>query len=151
MPSLHLRRRSSPSIAILLLTATLTGALAYEAWDAATSHRATAEGALRDYAAFAAWEFSLSAKEELYQTLVSIFGPVRHEKPLPRGARRAPPSILAHALTEKVLCHDQTSYVFRLDVPHRKMVVHGKHPSADMQRWIRDTIEIGRASCRERV
>jgi signal transduction histidine kinase len=140
MPQLSLRRRSSPSIAILLLTATLAGVLAYQAWDAAKSHRATAEGALRDYAAFAAWEFSLSAKEELYQTLVSIFGPVRHEKPLPRGERLAPPSILAHALTERVLCHDQTSYFFRLDLPRKMLVLHGKYPSAEMQRWIRDTI-----------
>jgi signal transduction histidine kinase len=140
MPRLTLRRRSSPSIAILLLTATLAGVLAYQAWDAAKSHRATAEGALRDYAAFAAWEFSLSAKEELYQTLVSIFGPVRHEKPLPRGARLAPPSILAHPLTERVLCPDQTSYFFRLDLPRQTLALHGKHPSAEMQRWIRDTI-----------
>src|ERR687896_2133465 len=103
MARLSLRRRSSPTVAILLLTATMAGVLAYQAWDAAKSHRATAEGALRDYAAFAAWEFSLSAKEELYKTLVSVFGPVRHEKPLARGAPPAPPSILAHSLTERVL------------------------------------------------
>src|ERR671925_1222474 len=130
MPRFTLRRRSSPSIAILLLTATLAGVLAYQAWDAAKSHRATAEGALRDYAAFAAWEFSLSAKEELYQTLVSVFGPVRHEKPLARAARLAPPSILEHELTERVLCSDQTPYFFRLDLPRKKMVIHGKRPSA---------------------
>src|SRR3712207_1712086 len=106
MARLALRRRSSPSIAILLLTATLAGVLAYQAWDAARSHRATAEGALRDYASFAAWEFSLAAKEGLYRTLVSIFGPVRHEKPLARNAPLAPPSILAHAITERVLCDE---------------------------------------------
>src|SRR5918999_378182 len=140
MAPLRLRRRSSPTAAILLLTATLAGVLAYQAWDAARSQRATAEGALRDYAAFAAWEFSISAKEQLYQTLVSIFGPVHHEKPLSRGARPAPPAILAHALTERVLCKDDTPYFFRLDLPQKRMVIHGRHPSDAMQRWIRDTI-----------
>jgi signal transduction histidine kinase len=140
MAPLGLRRRSSPSIAILLLTATLAGVLAYQAWDAVKSHRATAEGALRDYAAFAAWEFSLSAKEELYQTLVSVFAPVRHEKALARNARLAPPSILAHALTKRVLCADQTPFFFRLDLPRKTMAVHGQRPSAAMERWVRDTV-----------
>ena len=140
MARFGLRRRSSPSIAILLLTATLAGVLAHQAWDAARSQRATAEGALRDYASFAAWEFSLSAKEELYKTLVSVFGPVGHQKPLARGADLAPPSILAHALTDRVLCRDDTPYFFRLDLPAKSMAIHGKHPSEAMLRWIRDTI-----------
>ena len=140
MARFGLRRRSSPSIAILLLTATLAGVLAHQAWDAARSQRATAEGALRDYASFAAWEFSLSAKEELYKTLVSVFGPVAHQKPLPRGSDLAPPSILAHALTDRVLCRDNTPYFFRIDFPKKSMAIHGKHPSAAMLRWIRDTI-----------
>jgi signal transduction histidine kinase len=140
MARFGLRRRSSPSIAILLLTATLAGVLAHQAWDAARSQRETAEGALRDYASFAAWEFSLSAKEELYKTLVSVFGPVGHQKPLPRGADLAPPSILAHALTDRVLCRDDSPYFFRIDLPTKKMVIHGRHPSVAMQRWIRDTI-----------
>jgi signal transduction histidine kinase len=149
MAPLGLRRRSSPSIAILVLTATLAGVLAYQAWDAARSQRATAEGALRDYASFAAWEFSLSAKEELYQTLVSVFGPVMHEKPLSRGRRPEPPSILAHALTDRVLCADETPYFFRLDLPRRTMAIHGKHPSPAMQRWIRDTIRVDLAHYRK--
>jgi signal transduction histidine kinase len=149
MARLALRRRSSPSIAILLLTATLAGVLAYQAWDAARSHRATAEGAIRDYASFAAWEFSLSAKEELYKTLVSIFGPVRHEKPLGRGSRLAPPGILAHALTERMLCADDSPYFFRLDLPEKTIAIHGKHPPAAMQRWIRDTITADLATYRK--
>lgn len=137
---LRFRRRSSPTVAILVLTVALAGVLTYEAWDAARSHRATAEGALRDYAAFAAWEFSLSAKEELYQTLVSIFGPVAHEEPVRAGAKLAPPDILAHSLTERVLCPDESRYFFRLDLPAKTVAVSGIPPSRDMQRWIRDTI-----------
>src|SRR5687767_11354388 len=148
MARFGLRRRSSPSIAILLLTATLAGVLAHQAWDAARSQRETAEGALRDYASFAAWEFSLSAKDELYKTLVSVFGPVAHQKPLLRGAEPAPPSILAHALADRVLCRDDTPYFFRIDLPRKSMVIHGKHPSDAMLRWIRDTIAADVASYR---
>src|SRR5919202_590139 len=149
MARFSLRRRSSPSIAILLLTAALATVLAYQAWDAARSHRATAEAALRDYASFAAWEFSIAAKEELYQTLVSIFGPVAHQKPLPPGARPAPPSILASALAQRVLCPDQTPYFFRLDLPTTTLVVHGRAPSAAIERWIRDTILVDLAQYRK--
>src|SRR5918992_2196636 len=149
MARLGLRRRSSPTAAILLLTATLAGVLAYQAWDAARSQRATAEGALRDYASFAAWEFSISAKEGIYQPLVSIFGPVRHEKPLTRGALPPPPSILAHALTERVLCSDASPYFFRVDLPRKVLAIHGKHPSDEMQRWIRDTVAADLANYRK--
>src|SRR5919205_4593779 len=148
MAPLALRRRSSPSIATLLGGAPLATVLAYQAWDAARSHRATAEAALRDYASFAAWEFSIAAKEELYQTLVSIFGPVAHQKPLPHGAHPAPPSILASSLAQRVLCPDQTPYFFRLDLPTKALVVHGRAPSPAIERWIRDTILVDLAQYR---
>ena len=60
-----MRSRTTSLVAILVLTVALAAFLAYEAWDAARSHRATAERAIRDYAKFAAWEFSVSAKEVL--------------------------------------------------------------------------------------
>ena len=142
MPSLSLRRRSTPTIAILVLTAGLAGFLAFEAWDAARSHRKTAEGVIRDYASFAAWEYSLAAKEGLYQTLVSIFSPIGHEEPLMWGEKLESPYILAHALTERVLCPDDTRYFFRLDLPQKEMLIKGTRPSDEMMRWIRDTIAI---------
>ena len=58
LPRAH-HSRSRSLVAILLLTVSFATFLAYEAWDAARSHRATAEGAIRDYAKFAAWEFSV--------------------------------------------------------------------------------------------
>ncbi|MEP6729012.1 MAG: HAMP domain-containing sensor histidine kinase [bacterium] len=133
-------RRSSPTVAILVLTVALAGVLTYEAWDAARSHRAMAEGALRDYAAFAAWEFSLSAKEELYQMLVSIFSPVMHEDPIAPGVPLAPPSILARPLAQRVQCPDDPRYYFRIDIPQKTMLISGTPPSSEMQRWIRDTV-----------
>ena len=52
--------RWSSSVAIVLMVSVLgiAAALAYQAQDAARSHRATAENVLRDYAGFAAWQFS---------------------------------------------------------------------------------------------
>ncbi|MEP6619016.1 MAG: HAMP domain-containing sensor histidine kinase [bacterium] len=133
-------RRSSPTVAILVLTVVLAGVLTYEAWDAARSHRATAEGTLRDYASFAAWEFSISVKEGLYQTLVSTFGPVMHQDPQMPGDKLAPPSILASAIAKRVQCPDEPNYFFRIDVADKDIIFSGQPPSADIQRWIRDTV-----------
>ena len=68
--------RWSASVAIVLLLSMLgiAGALAYQAQDAARSHRATAENVLRDYAGFAAWEFSHLVRRELIDTLGSVIG-----------------------------------------------------------------------------
>ena len=70
--------RWSASVAIVLLLSMLgiAGALAYQAQDAARSHRATAENVLRDYAGFAAWEFSRLARRDLTDMLGSVIGQV---------------------------------------------------------------------------
>ena len=135
------RRRSSPTIAILVLTAGLAGILTHQAWSAAHMHRTTAEGAIDDYAEFAAWEFSLSVKEDLYEALVYVFSPVNSKYPVTPGTELPPPSILAaKAQAEKAVCMEKSPYYFRLDLPTNKLVINGEPPSADMQRWIRDTI-----------
>src|SRR5687767_10181471 len=135
------RRRSSPTIAILVLTAGLAGVLTHQAWSAAHWHRTAAEGAIDDYAEFAAWEFSLSVKEDLYEALVYVFSPVNSKYPVVPGADLPPPSILsAKAEAEKAVCMENSPYYFRLDLPSNKLVINGEPPSADMQRWIRDTI-----------
>ena len=50
---------------MLVATLALTAALAWEALQAARSHRATAENVLRDYSKVAAWEFARLAKQQL--------------------------------------------------------------------------------------
>src|SRR5687768_18573425 len=101
------RSRTTSLVAILVLTVALAAFLAYEAWDAARSHRATAERAIRDYAKFAAWEFSVSAKEVLYSTLVWAFSPTGGidardlDRPLPGPAildNRNPHTFFARAI-----------------------------------------------------
>jgi hypothetical protein len=64
------------AIVLLLSMLGLAAALAYEAQYAARSHRTTAENVLRDYAAFAAWEFSRVARRDLTDTLGSVLGQV---------------------------------------------------------------------------
>ena len=60
-------RRSRSTVIVLLLFATLaiTAFLAYEAHQAARSHRAAAENVLRDYSKFAAWEISRLGRQQL--------------------------------------------------------------------------------------
>ena len=66
-------RRPGSTLIVLLLLSTLgvAGALAYQAQQAARSHRATAENVLRDYARFASWEFARSARRQLNDVLGS--------------------------------------------------------------------------------
>ena len=59
------RSRSTLIVVLLIATLALTATLAYEAQQAARSHRAAAESVLRDYAAFAAWEFSRVGRQQL--------------------------------------------------------------------------------------
>jgi len=64
-------QRPGSALIVLLLLSTLAvaGALAYQAQQAARSHRAAAENVLRDYATFASWEFSRLVRRELNDVL----------------------------------------------------------------------------------
>lgn len=137
------RRQSRPLVAILLLTLALTGVLTYEAWDAAHRHRAAAERTLREYAAFAAWEFNISVKEQLYSNLVWIFAPVAHTEPQPAGAPLPPASILAPAFEMKPAYRcdpDAPQSLFRVVMADGATTTHGAPLDAAMARWVRDTV-----------
>ncbi|MGH9161446.1 MAG: hypothetical protein ACRD2X_15885, partial [Vicinamibacteraceae bacterium] len=60
-------RRTRPAFVLLLLggALALTGALAYQAQQAARSHRTAAEAVLRDYVRFASWELARLARRDL--------------------------------------------------------------------------------------
>ena len=51
---------------LLLLTLALAGVLAYQAQDAARSHRAVAEKTLREHAAVAAWAYTGVLRRDMY-------------------------------------------------------------------------------------
>src|SRR5262245_62413008 len=61
---------------LLVCTLVLATLLAYEAHDAARSHRATAERALHDYAAVAAWELVAGVNDELQSSLAGALAPM---------------------------------------------------------------------------
>ena len=63
------RSRSTLIVVLLVATMALTGGLAYEAVQAAQSHRATAENVLRDYSAFAAWELTRLGRQHLLDAM----------------------------------------------------------------------------------
>jgi signal transduction histidine kinase len=133
--------RTQSLVAILLLTVGLAAFLAYEAWDAAQSHVATAKHAIRDYAKFAAWEFSVSAKEALYETLVWTFSPVASVDAGPPGEELPPPSVLAQEKFAHLLCaNDSSRYHFRLDLRSGALMTSGDTPSLAMRTWISDTV-----------
>lgn len=137
------RRQSRPLVAILLLTLALAGVLTYEAWDAARRHRAAAERTLQEYAAFAAWEFNISVKEQLYSNLVWIFAPVAHSEPQPAGAPLASAAILAHAFQLKPAYRcdpDAPQSLFRVELASGTMTTHGTPFAPSMARWVRDTV-----------
>lgn len=63
------RSRSTLIVVILVATLAMTGALAWEALQAARSHRATAENVLRDYSRFAAWELTRLGRTQVLNAL----------------------------------------------------------------------------------
>ncbi len=64
-------------VAILIATLVLTASLAWEAQQAARSHRATAENVLRDYSRVAAWEFARVGKQRLLAAMNDDLGEVQ--------------------------------------------------------------------------
>src|SRR5216110_938261 len=61
---------------LLLCTLALAAMLAYEAHEAARSHKATAEHALHDYAAVAAWELVAGVNDEIQGALAPTLAPL---------------------------------------------------------------------------
>jgi signal transduction histidine kinase len=64
-------------LAVLLLMLALSAVLAYQAWDAARSHRRVTEAALRDYASFASWELRRRVESSASATLTAALLPAR--------------------------------------------------------------------------
>lgn len=145
MARLPIRRPSRPNttslIAILVCTAALASILAWDAWRSQTSHRETAERTLRDYASFAAWEFAAGSKEVLYNTLIWVFEPLAHHKPLPPGKELPPPSILDSKELAGLRCEsDSLRFFFRIDLRDGAFTSSGNTPAAAVADWIRDTV-----------
>ena len=131
MPPRLPRSRATILVAVLLLSMALAAALAHEAWRAERSHRATADRTLRDYAAFAAWEFTVAAKSKMYSNILYVFSPVMHEEALGPHAPLEPPQVLLRPAVREKLCPETPPYAFRLDVATSELTFAGDVPSLE--------------------
>lgn len=142
------RRRNDPGLSrslplvVLVLTFALSGVLAYQAQDAARSHRAASEGTLRDYGAFASWELGRRIVESAKQTLSATL-----TRGLPSAltpADRDPESAVSDFVlwTEPALawcaCSGAIHDYFYLSLADGRIAVSGSRLSAADREWIRE-------------
>ncbi len=138
-------RRSRALLLASLLACTLVLAtmLAYEAHEAAASHRATAERALHDYAAVAAWELVAGVNDELQTTLGTALAPVTRARATTPYELLAPPSVLASSADNVLRCAgtgDSSRFYFRIDLRDSSLATAGAAVSPGVRRWLTDTI-----------
>ena len=86
-----------PLAALLMATVGLAGWLGYQAFDAAASHRRTAEAVLRDYAEISASELAREARSEFDDVLDEVFDPVMRRM---RSRPRLPPAAVAREMDD---------------------------------------------------
>lgn len=137
------RSRSAFVIGLLLVALVLTGVLAYQAYDAARSHRAVAEKALGEHAAFAAWEYAGILRRDVFVKAVApgmdLAGSVGGKDPsLPFG-----PAARADSLAESWgwPYNGRWDYLFRLDFEEGTVAALGPvEPSPSDLVWIRDSL-----------
>jgi signal transduction histidine kinase len=136
--------RSGLLVAILLGTLALTVVLANEAHHAFASHRKTAERTLRDYADFAAWQFAVFSKENLYQALTFALSPVASVNRRPPGAPLPSSAILIPTAEKEVLCPDSSArwrrFYFRYDLRHDALETTGAPVSAEMKHFLASSV-----------
>jgi signal transduction histidine kinase len=131
-------------VALLLLMLGLAGLLAYQAQDAARSHRAAMEAALHDYAAFATWEYARRMQSgvaaAVHQSMHPVFEPGSHTV-----ARSELPELAAFEEMRNpdgAVCSmlDSVDAFFRFDLAAGKLATSGRALPAAVERWIADTL-----------
>lgn len=148
MPSSPSRRVAVPRVtllvALLALTVVIAASLAYEAHDAARSHRVTAERALRDYASVAAWEYVASVREQLDATAGQILSPLTSVRASSPYEVLASPDLLDAPTRDVLACQtargDSARIVFRIDLRDGSVAVGATGADSEFLRWLRDTI-----------
>jgi signal transduction histidine kinase len=136
--------RATLTVALLALALVLTAVLAYQAQDAARSHRAAAERTLRDYASFATWQFNQHARMRVLTTLVSSFvlqmtwiNQDSLETTLPSVERFAS---VARDRGHWCDCLDSVDFFFRYDWHSRALRTTADPLPPALTAWIRDTV-----------
>ncbi|HEY2164068.1 MAG TPA: HAMP domain-containing sensor histidine kinase [Gemmatimonadaceae bacterium] len=123
-------------------TLVLATMLAYEAHEAAVSHRATAERALHDYAAVAAWELVAGINDELQTTLGTALAPITRSRATAYELLPGP-SVLASGADGVLRCPagtDSSRFYFGIDLRNGSLATAGANVSNAMRLWLADTI-----------
>jgi signal transduction histidine kinase len=119
-------------ITLLVLTLGVASALAWQAHQAARSHREAAERVLHDYVAFAGWEFSRASRRELEASLdrwLDVIGCAALDGSLPEPAGLASRS--------GCKCHDlDARSLFAVDLDTGQLTSTGAPLGDDARRWI---------------
>lgn len=148
MPSSPFRQVAVPRVTLLVallgLTLVLASSLAYEAHDAARSHRVTAERALRDYALVAAWEYVANVQERLDGTASQILSPLTSVRASSPYELLAPPDLLSTPARDPLLCQpglgDSARVIFRIDLRDGSVAAGGTGADSGLLQWLRDTV-----------
>jgi signal transduction histidine kinase len=133
-------------LAMLLVgTLALATMLAYEAHDASRSHRATAERALNDYAAVAAWELVAGMNDELKSTVGAALAPLTRSRATTPYELLAAPGLLASSADGVLRCatpgEDSARAYFRVDFRDGSLVTDRPAAlSTATRRWLIDTV-----------
>jgi signal transduction histidine kinase len=117
-PPSRLRRLAEQGVVpvALVLLPVLVAVLVFNARAAERSHRATAEDALRDYASFAAWQFSRQARQLLSSHLTMSTAPVR-DIAASLGDSLPPAEVITeHAARCGCGFQEQIRFAFRIDL-----------------------------------
>ncbi|MGH7505647.1 MAG: sensor histidine kinase [Longimicrobiales bacterium] len=135
-------------VAFLVATVGLSLWLAYQAQDAARSHREAAESAVRDYARIAAWQYGRLATEELDEFFEEVFDEVPHrmrrEMPDPEEIWRDVDDGLRRADCDCPRLADPP-LVFRLDLRTLEMDAIPETVSGQVLARIADTLRVAAA------
>jgi signal transduction histidine kinase len=124
---------------LLALTLLLAGLLAYEAQRATSSHRVTAERALRDYATVVAHELLVSTGEELDELLGPALTPVVGSPAASPYDSLASPAAIAPLLEQLPACTgtaDAGRLVFALDFRNGAVTTAGAPASEGIRDWL---------------
>lgn len=150
MANLRSRQGTRPQSHAMLLatllacTLVLATLLAYVAHDAARSHRATAERALHDYAAVAAWELVAGVNDQLQSTLGAALAPITRARATTPYELLPAPNVLAANADGVLRCPDtradSSRFYFRIDFRDGSLATFGSAPSPAMRQWLLDTI-----------
>ena len=144
MPKTLSRSSNLGPILLLTLALGLAAVLAYQAADAARSHRETAKRTLQDYASFASWQLAQHAKNTLLSTLVTGFMlPASQVDPSNLEASLLQPYDLEATVRSTIgtcKCLGKAGFFFRYDWEDGTLQTTEPTVPMEVLEWTRDTV-----------